>query len=563
MVLLQNKLNLRVSQKQILTPGLVQMVSVLALNKLELREMINTEMVENPVLEELDSSVPLLDEVAGREEAHERQDAKDIKEKEAENVPEADKKDPFDEIDFGSFFKDYLDPGYRNSADLEEIERPSFENFLSKPGTLTDHLMWQLGSVTMRPAVYAAAELIIGNLNEDGYLTASEDELMGVAQSEQVEEPLQADVAEAEETEDAPPAESGTDVPSHLELVVSHDPVPEAVAAEHNNGFAPVLQFTRDDLREAISLIQHFDPVGVAARDLRECLVAQLEHLIKTREMEGSDDPENDQVVEDALKIVDKQLHFLQNKQYKEIARAIGRPMEAVIQAHEFIRTLDPKPGLRYNKSEAKLIEPDVAFVKHGDEYLVLMNDEDLPQLRVSPTYRKMLNQSGGVEKDVKTYVKERYKSAVQLIKNIEQRRQTILKVCYAIIGRQHEFLDHGIDMLKPMMIKEVAEEIGVHPSTVSRAVASKYVHTSQGVFELRYFFSEGVQGPEGAGTSLLILKRRVKKLIEEEDPAHPLTDDQITRILQSQGIQVTRRTVAKYREDMKIPSTHQRRVKG
>jgi RNA polymerase sigma-54 factor len=556
MVLLQNKLNLRVSQKQILTPGLVQMVSVLALNKLELKEMINTEMVENPVLEELDSTVPLLDEIAGRQEAHERQDAKDIKEKD-ETGPEAEKKDPFDEIDFGSFFRDYLDPGYRNSADLEEIDRPSFENFLSKPGTLSDHLMWQLGSVTVRPAVYAAAELVIGNLNEEGYLTASDDELMGVARAQESEDPApeaaSIDVAEA----DAPVQ------PSHLELIVSHEPSPEAVAAEKKNGLAPVLQFTRDDLREAIALIQHFDPVGVAARDLRECLMAQLEHLIKTRDMEGSDDPENDQVVEDALKMVDKQLHYLQNKQYKEIAKAIARPLEAVIQAHEFIRTLDPKPGLRYNKVEPKLIEPDVAFVKHGDEYLVLMNDEDLPQLRVSPTYRKMLNQNGGVEKDVKTYVKERYKSAVQLIKNIEQRRQTILKVCYAIIGRQRDFLDQGIDQLKPMMIKEVAEEIGVHPSTVSRAVASKYVHTSQGVFELRYFFSESVQGPEGAGTSLLILKRRVKKLIEEEDPAHPLTDDQITRVLQSQGIQVTRRTVAKYREDMKIPSTHQRRTKS
>ncbi|HSK43429.1 MAG TPA: RNA polymerase factor sigma-54, partial [Candidatus Binatia bacterium] len=542
---------------QILTPGLVQMVSVLALNKLELKEMINTEMVENPVLQELDSTVPLLDEIARRQEAHERQDAKDIKEKD-ETGPEAEKKDPFDEIDFGSFFRDYLDPGYRNSADLEEIDRPSFENFLSKPGTLSDHLMWQLGSVTVRPAVFAAAELVIGNLNEEGYLTASDDELMGVARADESEDPA----PEAAST-DTEPAETPTE-PSHLELIVSHEPTPEAVAAEKNHGLTPVLQFTRDDLREAISLIQHLDPVGVAARDLRECLMAQLEHLIKTRDMEGSDDPENDQVVEDALKMVDKQLHFLQNKQYKEIAKAIARPMEAVIQAHEFIRTLDPKPGLRYNKVEPKLIEPDVAFVKHGDEYLVLMNDEDLPQLRVSPTYRKMLNnQNGGVEKDVKSYVKERYKSAVQLIKNIEQRRQTILKVCYAIIGRQRDFLDQGIDQLKPMMIKEVAEEIGVHPSTVSRAVASKYVHTSQGVFELRYFFSESVQGPEGAGTSLLILKRRVKKLIEEEDPAHPLTDDQITRVLQSQGIQVTRRTVAKYREDMKIPSTHQRRTKS
>src|SRR6476620_7432665 len=244
MVLLQNKLNLRVSQKQILTPGLVQMVSVLALNKLELKEMINTEMVENPVLEELDPSVPLLDEVAGREEAHERQDAKDIKEKD-ETGPEAEKKDPFDEIDFGSFFRDYLDPGYRNSADLEEIDRPSFENFLSKPGTLTDHLLWQLGSVTVRPAVYAAAELVIGNLNEEGYLTASEDELMGVMESQ---EPAET-VAEAVPS-DPTGEEQGAVGSAHLELVVSHEPAPEAVAAEKGNGAVPVLQFTREDLRE-------------------------------------------------------------------------------------------------------------------------------------------------------------------------------------------------------------------------------------------------------------------------------------------------------------------------
>ncbi|MGE5325061.1 MAG: RNA polymerase factor sigma-54 [Actinomycetota bacterium] len=563
MVLLQNKLNLKVSQKQILTPGLVQMVSVLALNKLELREMINTEMVENPVLEELDSSVPLLDEVAGREEARERETAQERQDANQvqEPAPDGVKKDPFDEIDFGSFFRDYLDPGYRSSSDLEEIERPSFENFLSKPSNLTDHLMWQLGSLNVSTQVQAAAELVIGNLNEEGYLTASEDELLGIVAAPPDQRP---DTGNGEAS--AVPADeslAGRDDPSHLELVVSHTPPPAGQAPAQNSHLSPVLQFTRDDLRQAIQLIRHFDPVGVAARDLRECLLAQLEHLRETREMEGSEDPENDQVVEDALKIVDGQLHFLQNKQYKEIARAIGRTVESVIQAHEFIRTLDPKPGLRYNKVEPRLIEPDVAFVKHGDEFLVLMNDEDLPQLRVSPTYRRMLHQNQGVEKDVKSYVKERYKSAVQLIKNIEQRRQTILKVCQAIIGRQRDFLDHGIDLLKPMMIKEVAEEIGVHPSTVSRAVANKYVHTQQGVYELRFFFSESVQGPEGAGTSLLILKRRVKKLIEEEDHAHPLTDEQITKILQSQGIQVTRRTVAKYREDMKIPSTHQRRLKN
>ena len=214
-----------------------------------------------------------------------------------------------------------------------------------------------------------------------------------------------------------------------------------------------------------------------------------------------------------------------------------------------------------YNKSQPRLIEPDVAFIKHGDEWLVMMNEDDVPVLRLNPAYKRLLTRETN-DKDTRNYVKERYKSAIQLIKNIEQRKQTITKVCYAIVTRQQDFLEKGIDQLKPMMIKEVAEEIGVHPSTVSRAVASKYAHTPQGVFELRYFFSESVNGPQGGNTSLLILKRRVKKLIEEEDPGRPLTDEQITRILQSQGIQVTRRTVAKYREDMRIPSTHQRRVK-
>src|ERR1700694_3972622 len=181
MVLLQNKLNLRVSQKQILTPGLVQMVSVLALNKLELKDMINTEMVENPVLEEFDSTVPLLDDVAGKEETRERDEARERKQELEAPAPAEEKKDPFEEIDFGSFFRDYLDPGYRSSSEMEESDRPSFENFLSKPTTLTDHLMWQLASVSIHPSVHAAAELIIDNLNEEGYLTASEDELLGVA----------------------------------------------------------------------------------------------------------------------------------------------------------------------------------------------------------------------------------------------------------------------------------------------------------------------------------------------------------------------------------------------
>jgi RNA polymerase sigma-54 factor len=619
MVLLQHKLSVKLSQRQILTPGLVQMVSVLALNKLELKDMINSEMVENPVLEELEESVPLIDEVGRKEEDRDRP----TKTSTEETPITAEKKDPFEEIDFGSFFQDYLDPGYRTRGEMEEIERPSFENFLSKPTTLTDHLAWQLGALSLRPEVREAAEQVIGNLNEDGYLIASDDEMLGVA----APAPPEADAAAArsifseaaalglgaEETSNEAVAENvaasdsdeligeesrlsqladsygveensvagleGLPVPSPAEAsfasrngdsAAAVAPAPEATSTPPRPAYKS--SFTLADLQEAWEVIRQLDPPGVGCRDLRECLLRQLRHHQQQLAQHKNGDKNGDrvgekhgngtaQVLQDAIAIVDQHLRAVQSKQHKEIGKAIGRPADAVQQAIDYIRTLDPRPGLQYNKVQARLIEPDVAFIKHGDEWLVLMNDDDLPQLRLNPAYKRLLTRETN-DKNTRDYVKERYKSAIQLIKNIEQRKQTITKVCYCIVARQYDFLEKGIDYLKPMMIKEVAEEIGVHPSTVSRAVASKYAHTPQGVFELRYFFSESVQGPEGGNTSLLILKRRVKKLIEEEDPNRPLTDEQLTRILQSQGIQVTRRTVAKYREDMRIPSTHQRRVK-
>jgi RNA polymerase sigma-54 factor len=616
MVLLQPKLHLKVSQRQILTPGLVQMVSVLALNKLELRDMITAEMVENPVLEELEDSVPLLDDAVRREEERERVAP------EENTVTAVEKKDPFEEIDFGSFFQEYLDPGYRSRGEMEEIERPSFENFLSKPTTLSDHLAWQLGALSVTPEVREAAEIIIGNLSEDGYLIASDDELLGTAppappevdatiaanvvkeaaalglatddEQDAGEGGLDASLVDAalvdaslDETGHGQPewtnvadlnasnGDAGSAAAAALEAVATEITTPEnpapasAVAAQPN----PVLQrkssqpayqpsFNLQDLHEALDLVRQMDPPGVACRDLRDCLLFQLRyHQQQLAAQKNGNGEAVAQVLSDAVAIVDQHLRAVQNKQYKEIARAINRPPEAVQEALEYIRTLDPRPGLRYNKSQPRLIEPDVAFIKHGDEWLVMMNEDDVPVLRLNPAYKRLLTRDTN-DKDTRNYVKERYKSAIQLIKNIEQRKQTITKVCYSIVTRQQDFLEKGIDQLKPMMIKEVAEEIGVHPSTVSRAVANKYAHTPQGVFELRYFFSESVNGPQGGNTSLLILKRRVKKLIEEEDPNRPLTDEQITRILQSQGIQVTRRTVAKYREDMRIPSTHQRRVK-
>ncbi|MGH9554749.1 MAG: RNA polymerase factor sigma-54 [Terriglobales bacterium] len=573
MVTLQHKLSLKVSQRQILTPSLVQMVSVLALNKLELRDMITAEMVANPVLEELESTVPSLDEVSRKEEDRDRPQTQEEK----DTAQSGESSDPFEEIDFGSYFRDYLDPGYRSPSMEEVTDRPSFENFLSTPPTLTDHLMWQLGAVHLTDEVRAAAELIIGNLNEDGYLTASDEELLAVAEGKLLNlEPEAAPAAEPVAGQSLigvagePPA--SYEQPVNAEAEAAPEPEPKPVAAKTEPPTSPepskVLKmppapprFGPEDLAEALAVVRQLDPVGVGARDLRECLLAQLEYQRQAMGQAINGDAEVSQCLGDAVAIVSDHLKSVEGKQYREIARAIGRSQEAVLKAMEYVRSLDPRPGRRYSANDAQLIEPEVAFVKQGDEYLIVMNDEDVPQLRLNNTYRRLLSRDGG-DKEVRTYVKERYKSAIQLIKNIEQRRQTILRVCNSILERQRDFLDHGMTHLKPMMIKEVAEEIGVHPSTVSRAVANKYVHTAQGVLELRYFFSEGVQGPEGSSTSLLVLKQRVKKLIENEDPARPYTDEQITRILQSQGIQVTRRTVAKYREDMRIPSTHQRRVK-
>lgn len=531
--MLSPRLQLKVSQKQILTPGLVQMVTVLQLNRLELKDMITQEIAENPVLEEAVDGVEELspEEMQSILEAERVSDPSDQVILETVNgagsepeiaagIPEASpaeiefdsipapsadgaatalapepdipeqktEKDPFDEIDFGSFFDDYLDPGYKSPAS-ETVEKPSFETFLSSPVTLADHLQSQLAVLIMPENVRDAADNIIGNLDENGYLTATLEEI----------------------------AQSGQD--------------------------------SLAEVQEGLRIVQSLDPAGVGAQDVRECLLLQIE----SRNGKGGV----------AWQIVANHLKLLETRQIKEIAKQLGRPLEHVQIALDVIRHLDPYPGLRYSGQGARQVEPDVYIFKEGDEYIIQLNDDDLPQLRLNAQYRKMLDRDQEPSKEIRNYVKDRYAAAIQLIKNIEQRKQTILKVCQSIVRRQLDFLEHGIDTLKPMMIKEVAEEIGVHPSTVSRAVASKYADTPQGVFELRYFFSEAVQGTAGSATPLLILKRRVKKMIEEEDAHHPLTDEQITARLKSEGIDVTRRTVAKYREDMKIPSTHQRRVRA
>jgi RNA polymerase sigma-54 factor len=536
---LSPRLQVRVQQKQILTPGLVQMVSLLQLNRLELKDMIQAEISQNPVLEESGESgeeltpeelqplleaervadpadQSILDVTSGPVEVDVSDGAYTMEGVDSANLapveyveaepsagpaaeaveaaatttaPEAPAQaDPFDEIDFGSYFDDYLDPGYKSPAS-ENVEKPSFETFLSSPVTLSDHLHSQLALVALSEEVRDAADGVVGNLDENGYLLSS----------------------------------------------------PEEMAEEGGHKL--------EDVKEATHVVQTLDPAGVAASDLRECLLLQLESR-------GAKDGVAWQIVFDHLKLVE-------TRQPKEMVRLLRRPMEHIQIALDVIKHLDPRPGLRYSGPGARQVEPDVYISKDGEDYLIQVSDDDVPQLRLNPQYRRMLDREQEPNREVRSYIKERYASAIQLMKNIEQRKQTILKVCQSVVRRQLDFLEHGIDQLKPMMIKEIAEEIGVHPSTVSRAVSNKYAHTPQGVFELRYFFSEAVQGPGGGATPLLILKRRVKKMIEEEDPMHPLTDEQITERLQGEGIEVTRRTVAKYREDMRIPSTHQRRVRS
>jgi len=573
--LLQPKLNLRVSQRQVLTPGLVQMVSVLALNKLELKDMINSEMIENPMLEELEESAASIEERSGIEADRERSA------EEVATEAKREEKDPFDEIDFGSYFQDYLDPGFKTASNFEEYDKPSFEHFLSQPSTLSDHLLWQIGSLTLTPEVEGAVELIVGNLDTNGYLLASDEELADA---------LAAMLKEAERPEPIPfeRALKG----KTLQEVASHGHGILDLAAA--SSVEPTLQSVcLRAVAEARGVMHQLDPVGVGARDLRECLLLQIaaqrrdaallveraHHAnghgpvavpnVGSAEADYGDVPvmaapadgRDPDVFEVATHIVGHCLALLQKKDMRELTKACGRTAEQVQAAVDYIRTLDPRPGQRYNISVTRLIEPDVAFVKRDEGYVVAMNEEDMPTLRLNHGYRKMLREKQ-TEKEVREYVKERYKSAIQLLRNIEQRKNTIVRTCEAIVRRQVEFLENGEEHLKPMMIKEVAEEIGVHPSTVSRAVANKYVHTAQGVYELRFFFSEGVNGPEGGDLPLVLLKRKVKKLIEEEDPRKPLTDDHLAAELKAQGINVTRRTVAKYREDMQIPSTHQRRVR-
>ena len=470
---ISQKLHTKLVQKLILTPSLQQAIKLLPMSTLELSELLNQEMVENPMLEEVPTE--------------ELQPVEAAPEKQEEKKPDTDKKDTWDDQDYEYFFGDYLDDGYRPRTPTEVKELPPIENTLSSSASLSDHLLWQLSMQTDDPQVREIGEAIIGNLDDDGTLVATVEELASMG--------------------------------------------PWAI----------------EEVERALSVIQGFDPVGVAARDLQECLLLQLRH--------------HGHAGTPSERIVSEHMQLLKNHQVPELARKMGLSIDELKPHIELIRHLDPKPGSRHNPSQSQYVIPDVYVVKVEDAYVALLNEEGLPQLRISPVYRRLLDKGTENTDETRAYVKDKFRSALWLIKSVEQRQKTIHKVATSIINFQRDFLDHGIEYLRPLVLRDVANDIGMHESTVSRVVTNKYMHTPQGVFEMKYFFHSGIASSYGEAVSSVTIKQRIRKIIEQEDPRKPLSDSKIVSILQREGLELARRTIAKYREELKIPTSNQRKV--
>ena len=469
---ISQKLHTKLVQKLILTPSLQQAIKLLPMSTLELSELLNQEMVENPMLEEVPT-----EELQPVEAAPEKPEDKSA----------VEKGDTWDDQDYEYFFGDYLDDGYKARVQTEIKELPPIENTLSSAGSLSDHLRWQLSMQTDDPALREIGEAIIGNLDDDGSLVATVEELAGMG------------------------------------------PWPRA------------------EVERALALVQGFDPIGVAARDLQECLLLQLRHL----GMAGTP----------AEKIITDHMRLLQNHQVPELARKLGMSIEDLKQHIELIRHLDPKPGSRHNPSQSHYVIPDVYIIKVEDQYVAALNEDGLPQLRISPVYRRLLDKTAAANTDeTRAYVKDKFRSALWLIKSVEQRQKTIHKVATSIVNFQRDFLDHGIEYLRPLVLRDVANDISMHESTVSRVVTNKYMHTPQGVFEMKYFFHSGIASQYGDAVSSVTIKQRIRKIIEAEDAKKPLSDSKIVSILQREGLELARRTIAKYREELKIPTSNQRK---
>lgn len=519
-----SSLRLQTSLKQnlVLTPQLRQRIEMLQMTSLELSELIQQELISNPVLEEVNGeeeieeiSEKILDQnAAGNEEiftngldqdekyARSGETSEDFSpDKASENGFEdssdidfdseseefsPENKDSFEEIDFGREFQDYLDPGYKTQEFEFKEDAPSFEQFLSHSESLTEHLEWQVHLYQIDELTERAAISIIGNLDEDGRLNATIEEI------------------------------------------------------------AELCSCSTETVEKARQLVLRLDPIGCGAFDVKECLLTQLEAKGEGKSL--------------AAELIKNHLEDLQPFRLQHLSKITGIDIHALNEEINKIKVLDPYPGRRFSSQDPIYVTPEVYIEKVEDDYVIYFADDGSPRLRLNPTYQHLLEENN-VSKETKDFIKDKMRTAIDLLRNIEHRRMTIYRVVECIVRKQKDFLDYGIEYLKPMMLKDVAEDIGMHLSTISRVVNRKYAHTPQGIIELRRFFSEGMLNEDGEEVSTRILKMKIKKMIEEEDPKKPLTDDQIAKILSKEGMKLSRRTVAKYRDQMQIAGSRERKI--
>jgi RNA polymerase sigma-54 factor len=475
---LEQKLNLKLSQRLVMTPSLQQAIKMLQMTRLELSEAVNQEVIENPVLED-----------AAEEEETASPATSTTPEPEAPPPAETaeTQKDSFEEIDYESYFQDYMDSGY-NPRQFEEREEIPLENTLAEQPDLSEYLDWQLGMSSATAAVREVGKFLIGNIDEDGYLQVSRDEI-----------------------ERAGP-------------------------------------WTPEDIDAALEIVRGFDPPGICAYDLPDCLRRQVRAL----------DIENELLD----KVLTTHWKLFLNRQFPALAKELNVPMAELQTVLTIVKNLETKPGRRYASDRTVYVQPDVVVRKVDGEYIVILDEDGLPRLRISNSYRRMLhNENGSLASDAKEYLKERMRSAVWLIKSLDQRQRTIYKVAESIVMHQKEFLDKGIEFLRPLVLRDVANDIGMHESTVSRVVSNKYMQTPRGILPMKYFFHTGIDSSEGEDVSSLSIKNKISRMISEEDPKKPLSDAKLMQRLRSEGIQIARRTVAKYREELRLASSSQRKA--
>jgi len=466
------KQQLKLSQQLIMTPQLQQAIKLLQMSRMELSELVQEELLENPVLEE----------------GAEARDARSSPAEEAEPSPLNPAEAKKDEIDWERYIENYTQQAPMPSVRRNDEDMPGLESTLSTVEDLTDYLGWQLRMGEFMEDERRFAALVIGNLDDNGYLRVD-----GVDPSEVVPRLS---------------AEAGLDA---------------------------------EDAEEVLEMIQQFDPVGVAARSLEECLTIQAKHF-------GMDDL--------VFRVIADHLSDLEKRHYPAIAKALDCPLEEVYDVAQIIAELEPRPARRFQTEEPRYIVPDVYVHRVSDEYYVVANDDGMPKLKISGFYRSAMADNP----KAKEYIQDKLRSAQWLIRSIDQRRKTIVRVTECIVEKQRDFFDKGIEYLKPMILRDVAETVGMHESTISRVTSNKYVHTPRGTFELKYFFNSAIRRDNQTDIASESVKQAIKNIIGGEDEKAPLSDQRIVEILAQDDIKIARRTVAKYREMLRILSSSKRK---